>query len=87
MQTPQFTFSTYPTDDDPRPRPPLPAGLPPILVRVKSGLIVECRIADRLHEEIHGKKLHEMRYWAQPFFDSMQAPGPIVRWISGMLAS
>jgi lipoate-protein ligase A len=28
MQTPQFTFSTYPFEDDPRPRPPLPSPLP-----------------------------------------------------------
>ncbi|KAK1754429.1 lipoyltransferase [Echria macrotheca] len=27
-QTPQFTFSTHPTEDDPRPRPPLPEGIP-----------------------------------------------------------
>ncbi|KAK3939242.1 lipoate-protein ligase a [Diplogelasinospora grovesii] len=27
-QTPQFTFSTHPTEDDPRERPPLPADLP-----------------------------------------------------------
>ncbi|KAK3315512.1 putative lipoyltransferase [Apodospora peruviana] len=28
-QTPKFTFSTHPTEDDPRPRPPLPLDLPP----------------------------------------------------------
>jgi lipoate-protein ligase A len=28
-QTPQFTFSTYPIEDDPRERPPLPSSLPP----------------------------------------------------------
>lgn len=28
-QTPQFTFSTHPTQDDPRERPPLPANIPP----------------------------------------------------------
>ncbi|KAK0705622.1 hypothetical protein B0H67DRAFT_558186 [Lasiosphaeris hirsuta] len=27
-QTPQFTFSTHPTEDDPRPRPPLPETIP-----------------------------------------------------------
>lgn len=27
-QTPLFTFSTHPTEDDPRKRPPLPLGLP-----------------------------------------------------------
>ncbi|KAK3370815.1 hypothetical protein B0T24DRAFT_300420 [Lasiosphaeria ovina] len=30
-QTPQFTFSSHPTDDDPRPRPALPSNLPPSL--------------------------------------------------------
>lgn len=29
IQTPQFTFSTFPFEDDPRPRPPLPSSLPP----------------------------------------------------------
>lgn len=28
IQTPQFTFSTFPTDEDPRERPPLPPSLP-----------------------------------------------------------
>lgn len=28
-QTPQFTFSTFPFEEDPRPRPPLPSSLPP----------------------------------------------------------
>lgn len=27
-QTPQFTFSTFPIEDDPRPRPSLPSSLP-----------------------------------------------------------
>ncbi|KAK0705973.1 hypothetical protein B0T26DRAFT_814647 [Lasiosphaeria miniovina] len=30
-QTPQFTLSSHPTDDDPRPRPALPPNLPPNL--------------------------------------------------------
>ncbi|KAK4444047.1 hypothetical protein QBC34DRAFT_335905 [Podospora aff. communis PSN243] len=41
-QTPQFTFSTHPTEEDPRPRPPLPEDLPPNLrihLDIRKGII------------------------------------------------
>ncbi|KAE8324114.1 hypothetical protein BDV39DRAFT_124686 [Aspergillus sergii] len=74
-QTPQFTFSTYPIEDDPRERPPLPSTLPPatrVFLRLKHGAIIESHIsasrdasvaseqAARVHEALNGRKLHEI---------------------------
>ncbi|KAJ5157469.1 uncharacterized protein N7482_008569 [Penicillium canariense] len=74
-QTPQFTFSTYPTEDDPRERAPLPASLPPstrVFLRLKHGAIIESNIsvspdvsvasdqASRVNEVLNGQKLHEI---------------------------
>ncbi|KAE8147281.1 hypothetical protein BDV25DRAFT_142892 [Aspergillus avenaceus] len=74
-QTPQFTFSTHPTEEDPRERPPLPPTLPPstrIFLRLKHGAIIESHIstaadastaseqAARVHEALNGRKLHEI---------------------------
>ncbi|KAI9375399.1 hypothetical protein BJX61DRAFT_137115 [Aspergillus egyptiacus] len=76
MQTPQFTFSTYPTEEDPRQRPALPACLPPstrIFLRLKHGAIIESGIstsadpsraieqASRVHEALSGRNLHELQ--------------------------
>ncbi|KAJ5818380.1 Biotin/lipoate A/B protein ligase [Penicillium riverlandense] len=75
-QTPQFTFSTYPTDEDPRERPPLPPTLPSstrVFLRLKHGAIIESCIsvssdpsvatdqASRVHESLNGQRLHEIR--------------------------
>ncbi|KAF9892710.1 Biotin/lipoate A/B protein ligase [Aspergillus nanangensis] len=74
-QTPQFTFSTYPIEDDPRERPSLPASLPPstkVFLRLKHGAVVESHIstsadpsiaseqANRVHESLNGRNLHEI---------------------------
>ncbi|KAG2418457.1 hypothetical protein HFD88_001558 [Aspergillus terreus] len=75
-QTPQFTFSTYPIEDDPRERPPLPPTLPPstrVFLRCKHGAIIESHIsisddpaeassqASRVHEALNGLHLHAMQ--------------------------
>ncbi|KAJ5083744.1 hypothetical protein N7456_013171 [Penicillium angulare] len=74
-QTPQFTFSTYPIEEDPRERPPLPASLSAstrAFLRLKHGAVIESNIsissdasiaslqASRVHELLNGQKLHEM---------------------------
>ncbi|BAE57313.1 hypothetical protein BDV35DRAFT_42294 [Aspergillus flavus] len=74
-QTPQFIFSTYPIEDDPRERLPLPSTLPPatrVFLRLKHGAIIESHIstsgdaseaseqAARVHEALNGRKLHEI---------------------------
>ncbi|KAL2828716.1 hypothetical protein BDW59DRAFT_159511 [Aspergillus cavernicola] len=75
-QTPQFTFSTYPTEEDPRERPALPASLPPptrVFLRLKHGAIIESGIStsddpslaaqqtSRMHEALSGRNLHELQ--------------------------
>ncbi|KAL4808515.1 hypothetical protein BDV18DRAFT_100844 [Aspergillus unguis] len=75
-QTPQFTFSTYPIEEDPRERPALPSALPPstkVFLRFKHGAIIESCIstsgdpsvaaeqASRVHEALNGRNLHEMQ--------------------------
>ncbi|KAL4896470.1 hypothetical protein BDV59DRAFT_107194 [Aspergillus ambiguus] len=77
-QTPQFTFSTHPIEDDPRERPPLPSSLPPstrVFLRCKHGAITESHIstsdvsaeassqANRVHEALIGRNLHEIQHW------------------------
>ncbi|KAJ5477176.1 hypothetical protein N7539_007320 [Penicillium diatomitis] len=74
-QTPQFTFSTYPTEDDPRERPPLPATLPSstrVFLRLKHGAIIESNVslsedgavasdqASHMQDILNGQKLHEI---------------------------
>ncbi|KAL1968881.1 hypothetical protein VTN77DRAFT_1242 [Rasamsonia byssochlamydoides] len=74
-QTPQFTFSTFPIEEDPRPRPPLPTSLPSstrVFLRVKHGAIVDSHIstsadpseaesqAVRVREMLNGRQLHEL---------------------------
>ncbi|KAL4881455.1 hypothetical protein BJY04DRAFT_58473 [Aspergillus karnatakaensis] len=75
IQTPQFTFSTYPIEEDPRERPPLPSTLPSssrVFLRLKHGAIIESSIststdpsiaeeqASRVHEALSGRNLHEL---------------------------
>nr|KMM73362.1 lipoate-protein ligase A [Coccidioides posadasii RMSCC 3488] len=79
-QCPRFTFSTYPTEEDPRLRPGLPSNLHPstrIFLRLKFGRIIESCIsmsddpetADfqsrRVHEVLQGRQLHEILDWRQ----------------------
>ncbi|KAK2763899.1 Biotin/lipoate A/B protein ligase [Arachnomyces sp. PD_36] len=80
-QTPQFSFSTHPTEDDPRPRPPLPSNLPPstrVSLQVNRGPIRDCHIslsppetgnpdleAKRVRETLGDRKLHEISDWSE----------------------
>ncbi|KAJ5172219.1 hypothetical protein N7492_004812, partial [Penicillium capsulatum] len=74
-QTPRFTFSTYPIEEDPRERPPLPPSLPPstrVFLSLKHGAIIESNIsvspdptiaseqASSVQHELNGQKLHEI---------------------------
>ncbi|KAJ5774554.1 hypothetical protein N7457_009450 [Penicillium paradoxum] len=74
-QTPRFTFSTYPIEEDPRERPPLPFSLPSstrAFLRLQHGAIVESDIsvspdesiasdqASSVHSLLNGQKLHEI---------------------------
>ncbi|KAJ5948503.1 hypothetical protein N7454_001810, partial [Penicillium verhagenii] len=74
-QTPGFTFSTHPIEEDPRERPPLPSSLPVstrVFIRVKYGAIIESNIsvssdasvasdqATDVHAILNGQRLHEL---------------------------
>ncbi|KAI9934150.1 hypothetical protein ASPWEDRAFT_26168 [Aspergillus wentii DTO 134E9] len=75
-QTPQFTFSTFPIEEDPREREPLPSSLPPstrVFLRLKHGAIIESQVsissdpsvaseqAIQVHQALNGRKLHEIQ--------------------------
>ncbi|EEH21923.1 hypothetical protein PABG_04134 [Paracoccidioides brasiliensis Pb03] len=77
-QSPQFTFSTHPNDEDARPRPPLPPDLPTstrVFLRVKSGAIISSEVStstdseqadiqsQKIHEVLANRKLHEISDW------------------------
>ncbi|OJJ02917.1 hypothetical protein ASPVEDRAFT_133361 [Aspergillus versicolor CBS 583.65] len=87
-QTPQFTFSTYPIEEDPRERSVLPPSLPSstrIFLRFKHGAIIESCIstsddpllaaeqANRLHEALKGRNLHELRlsHWTETLLSQL----------------
>ncbi|KAI1471716.1 uncharacterized protein F4812DRAFT_189644 [Daldinia caldariorum] len=65
-QTPQFSFSTHPTDDDPRPRPPLPDDLPPdfrAAMTVRHGQITEISGTGLPEESLKSAYLHHITDW------------------------
>ncbi|KAK7748182.1 hypothetical protein SLS53_001437 [Cytospora paraplurivora] len=67
-QTPQFTFSTHPSEDDPRERPPLPAGLPEdfrATIAVRHGQIVEADLSGFDGGSLQGQNLHTITDWRQ----------------------
>lgn len=76
-QTPRFTFSTYPIEEDPRERPPLPSSLPSTtraFLRLQHGAIVESQVSvspdeslasdqsNRVHAFLNGEKLHQLTF-------------------------
>ncbi|KAI0851966.1 hypothetical protein F5Y00DRAFT_251423 [Daldinia vernicosa] len=80
-QTPQFTFSTHPTDDDPRPRPPLPDDLPPdfrAAMTVRHGQIIEVSGQD-LPASLESAYLHRITDWR-----SKVDSEPVGRWLNNL---
>ncbi|KAK2843928.1 hypothetical protein FQN49_005939, partial [Arthroderma sp. PD_2] len=87
-QCPQFTFSTHPTEEDPRPRPDLSTAVSPsaqAFLRVKSGLIIESHISTSsnpeiaqfegkcVHDILHNKRLHEISDWTSVLSSALGA--------------
>ncbi|KAK8086570.1 lipoyltransferase and lipoate-protein ligase- variant 2 [Apiospora phragmitis] len=65
-QTPQFTFSTRPTEDDPRPRPPLPDYLPKdfdLSITARHGQITEAKGAGVEIAALDSVYLHKVGDW------------------------
>ncbi|KAI2467447.1 hypothetical protein F4781DRAFT_308319 [Annulohypoxylon bovei var. microspora] len=80
-QTPQFTFSTHPTDADPRPRPPLPASLPPSLqlsMTVHHGEITEAS-ESYLRAPIKNTSFLQITDWRTKAADES-----VGRWLNGL---
>ncbi|KAK8038773.1 lipoyltransferase and lipoate-protein ligase- variant 1, partial [Apiospora rasikravindrae] len=66
MQTPQFTFSTRPTEDDPRPRPPLPGYLPKdfdLSITARHGQITEATGTGIEASALDSAYLHKVSDW------------------------
>ncbi|KAI1412289.1 hypothetical protein F5Y13DRAFT_45720 [Hypoxylon sp. FL1857] len=77
-QTPQFTFSTHSTDEDPRPRPPLPDGLPSdfrATMTVRHGQITDISGTSLLASTY----LHHVTDWR-----SKVGNEPIGKWLNGL---
>ncbi|ROW06926.1 hypothetical protein VMCG_04112 [Cytospora schulzeri] len=65
-QTPQFTFSTHPTEDDPRERPPLPEGVPEDFrakIIARHGQIQEADLSGFDGGSLEGQNIHEITDW------------------------
>ncbi|KAK7920646.1 lipoate ligase A [Apiospora marii] len=65
-QTPQFTFSTRSTEDDPRPRPPLPDYLPKdfdLSITARHGQITEAKGAGVEASALDSVYLHKVDDW------------------------
>ncbi|KAK6955696.1 hypothetical protein Daesc_003339 [Daldinia eschscholtzii] len=65
-QTPQFSFSTHPTEDDPRPRPSLPDDLPAdfrAAMTVRHGQIIEVSGKGLPEESLKSTYLHHITDW------------------------
>ncbi|RYP12102.1 hypothetical protein DL765_007471 [Monosporascus sp. GIB2] len=81
-QTPQFTLSTHPTADDPRPRPALPAYLPQDFraeITVRHGQITAVS-GGCLPESLVSSYLHEISDWRSEVDDER-----VGRWLNGLL--
>ncbi|TLS22576.1 uncharacterized protein PpBr36_06423 [Pyricularia pennisetigena] len=86
-QTPQFTFSTHPTETDVRKRPPPPAGVLPTFqahMTVRYGKITECSfrglVYDRedtaVNEGLLGREVHSITDWRQTLAELSPAQLP-----------
>ncbi|KAI8959993.1 hypothetical protein F5Y11DRAFT_283107 [Daldinia sp. FL1419] len=80
-QTPQFTFSTHPTEDDPRPRPSLTDNLLPnfqAAMTVRHGQITEVS-SESLPTSLESAYLHQITDW-RPKVSSE----PVGRWFNNL---
>ncbi|KFY39544.1 hypothetical protein V495_05885 [Pseudogymnoascus sp. VKM F-4514 (FW-929)] len=87
LQTPQFTFSSHPTEEDPRERPVRPSYVPAaasVLFTARNGAITEAEIrnGDGEHAEgLVGKKIHEITDWRVVLSGRDDGVG---RWLNGL---
>ncbi|KAK7755855.1 hypothetical protein SLS62_002141 [Diatrype stigma] len=86
LKTPQFTLSTHPTADDPRPRPPLPDYLPRDFraeMTVRHGQITAVSGSGAFSSEsLVSTYLHEVDDWRLKVGDEH-----VGRWLNGLLGA
>ncbi|KAI1206166.1 uncharacterized protein F4807DRAFT_239738 [Annulohypoxylon truncatum] len=82
-QTPQFTFSLYPTSEDPRPRPALPATMPPspLAMTVRHGQIVDV-FGSSLLQPLISTYLHQVPDWRPRIND--EYTGTLLNYLFGV---
>ncbi|KAI0413426.1 hypothetical protein F5X98DRAFT_366601 [Xylaria grammica] len=79
-QTPQFTFSSHPTADDPRPRPDLPTDLPSSTESGNSDSIITGAVGDKsLVHSLKGLHLHHIDDWRTYLGSENESVG---RWLN-----
>ncbi|KAI1311158.1 hypothetical protein F5Y03DRAFT_382291 [Xylaria venustula] len=76
-QTPQFTFSSHPTADDPRPRPDLPTDLPPSFFPASVAAP-----GTGIGAALSGLHLHHIDDWRTHVGNENESLG---RWLNGLL--
>jgi len=96
LQTPQFTFASHPTEDDPRVRPALPEYLPANFrasFTARNGAVTNAKleyktseaITGRLEEDLEGRNLHEILDWLDVFGESQSAETQAVStWLNSL---
>ncbi|KAI3330071.1 hypothetical protein F4824DRAFT_492423 [Ustulina deusta] len=80
-QTPQFTFSSHPTADDPRPRPDLPADLPTDSGDPNGGIPTSGASKNNLADSLKGLHLHHIDDWRIHVGSENESTG---RWLNGL---
>ncbi|KAI0843593.1 hypothetical protein F5Y06DRAFT_255326 [Hypoxylon sp. FL0890] len=80
-QTPQFTFSTHSTDEDPRPRPPLPEEVPPdfrATMTIRHGQVTDVSETSLL-KSLNSTYLHHVTDWRSRVDNES-----IGKWLNGL---
>ncbi|OBT59314.1 hypothetical protein VE04_00254 [Pseudogymnoascus sp. 24MN13] len=87
LQTPQFTFSSHPTEEDPRERPLRPSYVPAaasVLFTARNGAITDAEIRNgegERAEGLVGRKVHEIMDWREALGGRDDGVG---KWLNGL---
>ncbi|KUI67153.1 Putative lipoate-protein ligase A [Cytospora mali] len=90
-QTPQFTFSTHPTEDDPRERPPLPTSVPEdfrAIITARHGQIQEADLTGLDGGALQGQNLNAITDWRQVLeSDNSATLDSVGRWFNDLFGT
>ncbi|KAL1864694.1 hypothetical protein Daus18300_007496 [Diaporthe australafricana] len=85
-QTPQFTFATHPSEDDPRERPTLPLDLPKdfhATITARHGQIQEAELSGFDGSSLQGQHLHTVADWREILSPSgTSGSRPVGQWFN-----